>query len=210
MSATLALVPDLCHKRAARQSACNTVTGLTSTLVESASAMSPNTQNLFACQAPLPEAVAKRFWLRVEQRGPDECWPWLGCFNQKGYGRLSVAMNGKTRNLRATHIALALTGVARPADMHALHSCDNPACVNPRHLRWGTNSDNVRDRILRGRRGAPGAKLGEAHFNAKLSVEQVRAIRACDQNPAITAAVYGVSRKTVYDIKAGTTWSNVA
>lgn len=83
------------------------------------------------------------FWSKVDKREADECWPWLGTVNHRGYGRLS--------NKPATHIALSLDGRPRPVGAMALHSCDNPPCCNPAHLRWGTAADNVADMVSRKR-----------------------------------------------------------
>ncbi|MGI4744934.1 MAG: hypothetical protein ACRYGI_11565 [Janthinobacterium lividum] len=90
----------------------------------------------------ITDAVAKSFYSKVDKRGPDECWPWKGA-NVNGYGTLS--------DKRATHIALELSGHPRPGRLFALHSCDNPPCVNPAHLRWGTAADNSADCLSRGR-----------------------------------------------------------
>lgn len=76
------------------------------------------------------------------------CWLWTGTIIEKGYGRLCV--NGKT--VLATHVSLELDGRPRPgAQFCALHTCDNPSCVNPEHLYWGTIQDNSNDMVARGR-----------------------------------------------------------
>jgi len=76
------------------------------------------------------------------------CWEFAGAKNTNGYGVIKV--DGK---LELTHrVALALA-LGRPiADgMWSLHSCDNPPCVRPRHLREGPATENVADCIARGR-----------------------------------------------------------
>lgn len=90
----------------------------------------------------------QRFWMRVDKRGPDECWDWRGALGKRGYGSISV--NGTS--CHATHFALELDGRSRPSPRHgACHSCDRPSCVNPAHLWWGTQRDNLQDAAQKGR-----------------------------------------------------------
>jgi hypothetical protein len=86
------------------------------------------------------------------------------------------------------------------------HSCDNPPCINPAHLLGGTQADNVHDMHERGRaRKARGEQSGRA----KLTWEQVRAIRAAlaaGATPASQARAYGVDHKVIRNIRDGKTW----
>jgi len=94
------------------------------------------------------EVTLKRFWSKVDKRGPDDCWEWKGCFSGGGYGIISI----DKKNYGAHRYSLELNTQTRPANMFALHSCDNTKCVNPNHLRWGTHYDNLQDKIIRGRK----------------------------------------------------------
>jgi DNA-binding XRE family transcriptional regulator len=79
------------------------------------------------------------------------------------------------------------------------HTCDNPLCINPKHLILGTNQDNVDDRTTRGR-GAKGLNNGRA----KITDSQVLEIYENDTlTPLELAKKYGISRGTVYQIKKG-------
>jgi len=89
-----------------------------------------------------------RFWAKVDRRGPDECWPWLGCLrDQKGYGSF---FDG-TRNVPAHRYAFSLAGGVIPDGHDLLHSCDTPACVNHAHLSVGTHKENMADMVEKGR-----------------------------------------------------------
>ncbi len=97
----------------------------------------------------IPDSVKERFWSKVDKRGPDECWPWTAGRMSTGYG----AFAHKRQQFAASRFALVLTtGFIPDRHLHACHSCDNPPCCNPAHLRWGTVSDNAQDAIERGRR----------------------------------------------------------
>lgn len=161
----------------------------------------------------LPEIstkLNKRFWEKVAKGSPEICWPWMGSRDRRGYGRLGNWKDGRTIPVLATHVSLLLDGRPRPSRHLALHSCDNPSCVNPNHLRWGTHTENTADRIARGR-SVPAehhsetmkrkAARGESHCCAKLSDEQVRAIKKDTRLHRQIAADYGISRSYVGQLK---------
>ena len=132
--------------------------------------------------------LAERFWAKVEKRGADECWPWTGCrLPRGGYGQIGALVDGQWRSVLASHVAWELHFDPVPAGQCVLHSCDNPPCVNPEHLFLGTYQDNSDDKLAKGRhRYGKGNRYGsgrmppkgEAHGMAKLTVDEVRAIRA--------------------------------
>lgn len=145
----------------------------------------------------------QRFWSKVDRRSEDECWPWLGTRVPKGYGQLWV----DGRNRPATHIALAIAGHARCDEKpYALHSCDNPACVNPSHLRWGTAWENMNDRRVRGRENS---LRGELHQNSKFTNEQVLTIRNDTRPVSVLASAFGVSKAAIRRIRSGARWGHL-
>lgn len=118
-----------------------------------------------------------RFWAQVQRGGIDECWTWLGATVGGGYGRIWDSES--RRNRRASEVALTLSGVTVPSGAFVCHHCDNPPCVNPRHLYVGDALTNERDKIARGRRPRIGGSLpGERNHQAKLTDKQVAEIRA--------------------------------
>jgi hypothetical protein len=87
----------------------------------------------------------------------DECWEWGGTRDKDGYGFRSL---GVWINRRAHRLAWAWANgmwhrnggdTAIPAGMFVLHSCDNPPCCNPAHLRLGTHEENMREKIRKRR-----------------------------------------------------------
>jgi hypothetical protein len=152
-----------------------------------------------------PDPLAIRFWKKVDRRGPDECWPWIGAKGTAGYGHIKIG----NRNRPAHRIAVELTGGRAVSDGAVVrHSCDNPPCVNPAHLIVGTQLENIADRDTRGR-----GTRGERSPTAKLTAEQVRAIRATHAAGGYTlreiAAQFDVTHATVVRIVNGQAWRHV-
>jgi hypothetical protein len=76
------------------------------------------------------------------------CWEWLGTRNvRSGYGRF---WDGRADSYAHRKSYFLFYG-EEPGELDVLHSCDNPGCVNPAHLRLGTDLDNAQDKRERGR-----------------------------------------------------------
>jgi hypothetical protein len=111
--------------------------------------------------------------------GPDysTCWLWIGGVNSKGYGQFKLAgrMVGAHRMSFVLHYKAA---VLQPREF-VLHTCDVPACCNPHHLFIGTQLDNIRDMMAKGRqRGLIFAGGDSAREAQRRGVEARKAKRA--------------------------------
>lgn len=79
-----------------------------------------------------PLSHAERFWSRVDQRGDDECWPWLGAVQSAGYGHLWFP--DRSRTVLAHRVAYALAH-GEVSDLLVIdHLCESTTCCNPAHL----------------------------------------------------------------------------
>ena len=87
------------------------------------------------------EAIAPRFWAKVQRGGPDECWLWTASKNSCGYGSISFRGRGQ----RVHRVSLWLHGRDIPEGLVVDHVCRTRLCVNPNHLRVVTNHVNVRE-----------------------------------------------------------------
>ena len=110
--------------------------------------------------------------------------------------------------LLAHRVAWWLTHGAVPEGMCVCHHCDNPGCVNPAHLFLGTPTDNIADMVLKDRQYRP---KGENNSNAKLTEEDVRAIRRehATTTQRELARKYGVHNATISLIVRRQIWRSV-
>jgi hypothetical protein len=137
-----------------------------------------------------------RFWGKVQVGQDFECWPWTGRTDDKGYGR--------AHGTRAHRIACALVHGPIPDELGALHSCDNPPCCNPFHLRAGTQQDNAQDALSRGR-----FSKGERNGNSKLTAAQVAYVIENPEGKTGTAlaAQFGVAKSTISYVRSKRSWA---
>lgn len=149
---------------------------------------------------PSPEfadAVAvTQFWSLVDQDG--DCWEWKGDTDRNGYG--VFFWRGKRHGAHTLALSFS-TGEARLPDLDTCHSCDNPGCVNPAHLRFDTRLSNVHDMHTRGRAARGG----------RLTPEQVKTIRdrrAAGARQKDLARDFGVSASLISQIVRGHRWAN--
>ncbi len=119
-----------------------------------------------------------------------ECWVWLLAHNRKGYGLIADGSGGCTL---AHRVYYEKQNGPIPDGLQIDHLCCVPTCVNPGHLEAVTPAQNVQ----RGRK-------------AKLSAEQVDAIRASDQKQSDLSRLYGIGQSQVSRIKRGLSWAGGA
>ncbi len=130
------------------------------------------------------------------------CWIWVGGEFNNGYGWFSV--NGKKKLAHRVSYELYIGNI--PDQLHVLHRCDTPLCVNPDHLFVGTNADNMVDKKNKNRC----SKLhGEDNPAAKLTYLQVEEIKKSRKTHASLALRYDVNESTIARARSGKTWSNV-
>ncbi len=149
-------------------------------------------------------------WRFISVGGADECWNWIGSKDTTGYGRIGIG-----RKYYAVHrivYSLSVKDIPfsapkkRTDEGHVLHTCDNRACCNPRHLFLGTQKDNMRDMVSKSRRAST---KGELNPNAVLSRKDVGDIKwilskgiACPE----IARLYGVTATAISRIRDGVSW----
>lgn len=149
-------------------------------------------------------ATPEEFWEWFESKlvtTNTGCREWSGCRGVQGYG--VVRMQGK--NMRAHRVSFEhFLGRPIHENMMILHSCNNPPCCNPEHLREGTHQENMDDKLLSNRQ-----PRGESNGKAKLTLEQVEEIRRNENNLTQyeLADLYGVKRPCIAKIMRGKTWN---
>ncbi len=155
------------------------------------------------------EKTLERFWSKVERRGQDDCWLWRGTKrvpNKCGqvYGSFGFTESGKSVTYRAHRFAWMVTNGRIPPGMVVMHVCDVPLCCNQAHLRMGTQAENVADQYAKGR-----GTYGEKHGRAKLTEDQVIAIRQSTKSISELARIYNINYAAMKRAKNGETWKHL-
>lgn len=145
-----------------------------------------------------------RFWLKVFKTEEDGgCWLWMAACIAFGHGRIRIGGRGSRTEL-AHRVSWRIHFGEIPEGMCVLHRCNVPRCVNPEHLYLGTHDDNMRymaecDRQLK----------GVDNGAAKLSEQEILAIRAMPGKLRDIAPVFGITFAHVGRIKRQENWAHV-
>lgn len=119
------------------------------------------------------------------------CIEWTGGKDKDGYGQI--------RGRRPHRVSYELAYGEIPEGFMVLHSCNNPACINPEHLRVGTHLDNMADRMKNEQ-----YKTNEEHPMVKYSNAIVEEIRKASGTLKGLSEIYGMSASQIGNIKRGT------
>lgn len=152
--------------------------------------------------------VNVRFYASFTRDGPihpihGQCWQWTMHTCKKGYGRFSF--EGRQEHAHRSSYKMLVGPITD--DLHVLHKCDNPGCVNPKHLFLGTEIDNVKDKTKKNRQAK-----GETSSLAKLDEKKVREIRELHDRglrAPMIGKMFNVHKDTIHAIITWRTWKHV-
>jgi len=141
-----------------------------------------------------PKTPRERLAAKSEKQS-NGCVLWTGATATNGYGIISV--HGKDRLVHRYAWELA-NNKPVPADMVVMHTCDTRNCVAPNHLVSGTQADNMKDKINKGRQGCSTGKHGK-----KLSLDELKHIYSLVDNGKTgyeVAKLTGRSEQHIYQL----------
>lgn len=155
----------------------------------------------------------------------DACWEWAGTI-RSGYGKIHVNVDGQQHTYSVHRVSMYIKEPNDDPEMCVIHSCDNPRCFNPAHLSWGSHTDNMQDKVRKGR-GPDYSKIvvrGDRHgsktkparvskgvgrWNAALNPAAVAEIRASSESYGSLSEKYSVSKSTICRVKRGVSWKHI-
>jgi len=150
------------------------------------------------------ETLKDRFYSKVKKTY--SCWNWIGGKDKNNCGKFLI--NRKT--YRANRASWQIHKSKIPENLFVLHKCDNPSCVRPSHLFLGTQKDNMRDMVLKGRTVN---QRGENNRRAKLTEDKVRKIRELyakrTVNQKVLAKLFNISYQHISNIVNKKRWKHI-
>lgn len=148
----------------------------------------------------------ERFFKKVLKT--KNCWIWTAAKNWKGYGQFGIKIGPKKWKIKYAHrLSYILFKGKIPKNLLVLHKCDTPNCINPKHLFLGTDMDNCKDKIKKGRiADTRGEKNGRAILTYK-KVSKIRSLYKTNKYTQIELAnKFGVKKSIIGRIITNIAW----
>lgn len=120
--------------------------------------------------------INKHSYVRPYEHLTEDCWIWTGCIDKNGYGILQCDLAKELGIIKAHRLSMYFENPAEYQESKCvLHLCDNRACVNPKHLHYGSRTENNIERDARGRHIAlSGIENGWSYFKTQEDLERVK------------------------------------
>ncbi len=128
------------------------------------------------------------------------CWIWTGLRCKGGYGK--IGNDDKSHRFSYKRFIGEI-----PKGMCVCHTCDNRACVNPKHLWLGTSQENTADKIAKGRQ-IRGEKIGSSKLKENQILE-IRKMRISGKKHKEICEKFGLSRRMVAIICNNKAWTHI-
>lgn len=148
-----------------------------------------------------PPLTRDQFMAKLVRNEATGCLEWHGPKGRGGYGKTHI----RDKHWIVHRYVWTLFNGPIPEGLIVCHKCDNRQCAELSHLFLGSHLDNAHDKIAKGR-AAEGVKNGRA----KLTEDDVRAIRASTERQVDLAVQYGVTQAMISQVRLGNFWKKVA
>jgi len=152
----------------------------------------------------IKEHMIDRFLSKVNKT--NYCWEWAASLDSGGYGNFSI----KHIVYKAHRVSYEFFINKIPKNAKVLHKCDNRKCINPSHLFLGTQIDNIRDMVSKGRQHKP---KGSLHPKSKITEADVLEIRRLFnlklKSRKELQTIYKLSKSNISKILLKQLWSHI-
>jgi hypothetical protein len=141
-----------------------------------------------------------RFLSHVDKKGPKDCWLWTAVRLPYGYGQFRLPLGHELAHRTSFRLFVG----PLENDKEVMHSCDNPPCVNPKHLSLGTRAENAQDAKRKGR-----TATGERHGRHRLTKGEIAFARSSTLFQREIAEILGTTQGHVSRIRLGKRWGQL-
>lgn len=157
---------------------------------------------------PKPKNLLEIFLSGVQKT--DGCWIWTKSRSNNGYGQIGHRENGHLVHKLAHRVSYELFIGPIPDGIYVCHTCDNPPCINPKHLWLGTAKDNNRDCREKGRHPYnPGGGKATPIKLTDSKVIEIKNLLMAGTKLLDISRRYGVSSSMISNIARGKSWKQI-